>query len=82
MDAAAAKIAAAYDQDSPYVTLLKPASYPNPWYRTGAGAKKMSRLDQEDISVADSAINAVFVDGLRMTMNQVSHYEPGEGVDD
>lgn len=42
----------AYDEESPYVTLLKPASYPNPWCRTGA--KKT--LDEEEISIADSAI--------------------------
>jgi hypothetical protein len=68
----------AYDPDSPYITLLKPASYPNPWYRAGAASKKL------DISVADSAIKAVFVDGLKMTVNQVSIgilNQPGEGAD-
>lgn len=67
---ASAKIAETYNQESPYVTLLKPASYPsNPWYEAGAGA---TELEQEDISVADSAIKAVFVDGLKMTVNQVA----------
>lgn len=41
----------------------------------------MTRLDQEDTSVADSAIKAVFLDGLKMTVNRVSHYEPSEGLD-
>lgn len=46
-----AKTVEAYDEESPYVTLLKPDSYPNPWYRAGA---KETTLDQEEISVADS----------------------------
>ncbi|KAH8090869.1 hypothetical protein HD553DRAFT_347327 [Filobasidium floriforme] len=63
----------AYNSESPYITLLKPASYPpNPWAIAIDAKQQSTHSLRSQVEAGDHAIKSLFVDDLKMDIKQVA----------